>query len=359
MSSSYERYILRMTTINAGIVEERKKQAKQQIIAAFETADGYQLGECLVRDGGWGKHDFLLKHTLTGQEKKVVLRPDKDLPIGTYLKYTVGDREETVILRERILDDSLMPSYKAYICQDTLRIKGFPIEGFPCYGFNSSYSSKGMIDNDVIYTLDSRNKIYVQKNEYTVKLFEKHRGYRIILGDEETKYNYFITEMDDISYPGMFIISLKIDEKHPNDDGFYAYNEEEIEFNSVVGQTELKIDSTKVYCRTGETVLLTSNKPVEWEYEEKYEIDIPTGEQIPTIVIPLPTDVTELEKVCGDNYYQLTIQNKKEVDKIFDKLQSLVQEPNKIINKITIVITAKDKEDTTKQVQKEIIVKRR
>ena len=277
MSSSYERYILRMKTA------ERKKQAKQQIIAAFKTADGYQVGECLVRDNedGWEEYDFLLKHTLTGQEKKAVLRPDEDLPIGTYLKYTVGNREETVILRERILDDSLMPSYKAYICQDTLRIKGFPIEGFPCYGFNSSYSSKGMIDNDVIYTLDSRNKIYVQKNEYTVKLFEKHRGYRIILGDEETKYNYFITEMDDISYPGMFIISLKIDEKHPNDDGFYAYNKEEMKFDNT--DAGIIINSTLPYCRVGQKTILSSNKPVTWFVDgNQVATDINYYELIPT-----------------------------------------------------------------------------
>ena len=285
MSSSYERYILRMKTANSGIVEERKKQAKQQIIAAFETADGYQLGECLVRDDGdgWDKYDFLLKHTLTGQEKKVVLRPDADLPIGTYLRYKVHEDREpvTLILRERILDDSLMPSYKAYICQDTLRIKGFPEEGFPCYGFNSSYSSKGMIDNDVIYTLDSRNKIYVQKNKYTVKLFEKHRGYRIILGDEETKYNYFITEMDDISYPGMFIISLKIDEKHPNDDGFYAYNEEEIEFNNA--DADIIINSTLPYCRVGQKTILSSNKPVTWFVDgNQVATDINYYELIPT-----------------------------------------------------------------------------
>ena len=48
-----------MKNANAGIVEERKKQAKQQIIAAFETADGYQVGKCLVRDDndGWDKYD--------------------------------------------------------------------------------------------------------------------------------------------------------------------------------------------------------------------------------------------------------------------------------------------------------------
>lgn len=285
MSSSYERYILRMKTANSGIVEKRKEQAKQQIIAAFETADGYQMGECLERDKGWElDYDFLLKHTLTGQEKKIVLRPDADLPIGTYLKYKpVEGREEIVILRERVLDDSLMPSYKAYVCQDFLRIKGFPSEGFPCYGFNSSYSSKGMIDSDVIYTLDSRNKIYVQKNDYTVKLFEKHRGYRIILGDEETKYNYFITEMDDISYPGMFIISLKIDERHPNDDGFYAYNEDEIEFDDIDTNADIIINSTLPYCRVGQKVVLTSSQPITWLVDDnEVATDIDYYELVPT-----------------------------------------------------------------------------
>ena len=92
--------------------------------------------------------------------------------------------------------------------------------------------------------------MYIQKNKYTVRLYEHHRNYRIIIGDEETKYYYFITEMDDISYPNMFVISLKIDEKHPNDDGFYAFNENPIDFSDLyaIDGKEENVSLPTIHC---------------------------------------------------------------------------------------------------------------
>lgn len=235
MSTPFERYKKRLGHAynKTGTNDHRKAQAIVNMQLSFSSADGYFKGYKKTKnDTDWQEYDFLMKHTLVGQEKKIITRPMEELPIGTYIKYQPhihSDREVVMIIRECLLDDDLMPSYKAYICQDVLRLEGCPVE-FPVYGFNSTYSSKGVIDIDKAYSLDSRNKIYVQRNEYTIQLFRHHRNYRIVLGSEETKYTYFITEMDDISYPGMFVISLKIDERHPNDNELYAYNETKIQF---------------------------------------------------------------------------------------------------------------------------------
>ena len=251
---SIEQYKRRLQMSNRGVKEKRRKEADLNNQLAWELADGHQDALVLTRNevdenkDQWYEMDVLVRHALTGQEKKIITKPYTELPIGSYVRYN----DITCIIRENLLDpQDVMPSYKAYICTTELRLKGCPFT-FPVYSFNSSYSSKGLIDLDKVMGIDSRNKLYVQKNKYTVRLYEHHRNYRIIIGDEETKYYYFITEMDDISYPGMFVISLKIDEKHPNDDGFFAYNENEINFSDLqpINNKDEDISSPIIYCES-------------------------------------------------------------------------------------------------------------
>ena len=237
---------------NRKIKEQRRKAADLNNELAWELADGHQDAHILTRmeidnnTDEWYDMDVLVRHALTGQEKKIITKPYVTLPIGSYVRYN----DVTCIIRENLLDpQDVMPSYRAYVCTTELRLKGCPFT-FPVYAFNSSYSSKGLIDLDKVMGIDSRNKLYIQKNKYTVRLYEHHRNYRIIIGDEETQYYYFITEMDDISYPNMFVISLKIDEKHPNDEGFYAYNENPIDFSDLYSteNKEENINLPIIYC---------------------------------------------------------------------------------------------------------------
>ena len=237
---------------NRKIKEQRRKAADLNNELAWELADGHQDSQVLTRieiDNNtdvWYDMDILVRHALTGQEKKIITKPYVTLPIGSYVRYN----DITCIIRENLLDpQDVMPSYKAFICTTELHLKGCPFS-FPVYAFNSSYSSKGLIDLDKVMGLDSRNKLYVQKNKYTIRLYEHHRNYRVVVGDEETQYYYFITEMDDISYPGMFVISLKIDEKHPNDEGFYAFNENSIDFSDLysIENKEENISLPIIYC---------------------------------------------------------------------------------------------------------------
>ena len=66
----------------------------------------------------------------------------------------------------------------------------------------------------------------------------------------------------------MFIISLKIDEKHPKDDGFYAYNKDEIDFSDLNGINEstpeeelpLTIECDNYY-KVGDTI-----ETIYWEF---------------------------------------------------------------------------------------------
>lgn len=269
---TFDIYKKRLKSSNRHIKEQRRQAADLNNELAWNLADGHHDGKVLTRNQVdndiqfWDDMDILVRHALTGQEKKIITKPYIELPIGSYVMY----ENKTCIIRENILDQNdVMPSYKAYVCTTNLYLEGCPYT-FPVYAFNSSYSSAGLADYDKVLGLDSRNKLYLQKNKYTVRLFENHRSYRVIVGDNETKYYYFITEMDDISYPGMFVVSLKIDERHPNDSDFYAYNENKIDFSDLIENQKpeeeqpeelLQIECENYY-KVGDTIEIKCNKEI-------------------------------------------------------------------------------------------------
>ena len=285
-----ENYKRRLRTSNRAVKEQRRKAADLNNELAWELADGHQDATVLTRNevdnntDEWYEMDILVRHALTGQEKKIITKPYVTLPIGSYVRYN----DVTCIIRENLLDPKdVMPSYKAFICTTELHLKGCPFV-FPVYAFNSSYSSKGLVDYDKLMGLDSRNKLYIQKNKYTVRLYQHHRNYRIAVGDNETQYYYFITEMDDISYPGMFVISLKIDEKHPNDEGFYAFNERVIDFSDLylTEDDEEPINLPIIHCQSY------------YEVNEEFTVECNNAIQNVYFEFPWMQVVLKNEKTC-------------------------------------------------------------
>lgn len=285
-----EQYKRRLKGKNESIKKQRRDAADLNNELAWELADGHQDAMVWTRvetDNNieeWQDMDILVRHALTGQEKKIITKPNVNLPIGSYVTYN----DITCIIRENLLDpQDVMPSYKAFICTTELHLKGCPFV-FPVYAFNSSYSSKGLVDYDKLMGLDSRNKLYIQKNKYTVRLYQHHRNYRIAVGDNETQYYYFITEMDDISYPGMFVISLKIDEKHPNDEGFYAFNERVIDFSDLylTEDDEEPINLPIIHCQSY------------YEVNEEFTVECNNAIQNVYFEFPWMQVVLKNEKTC-------------------------------------------------------------
>lgn len=313
--SSLDRYKKRLSQTTRGVKEQRRKAADLNNNLAWELADGHQDGLVLTRheidnnSDQWEEMDILVRHALTGQEKKIITKPHIEMPIGTYVRY--GDK--ICIIRENLLDKhDVMPSYKAYVCTTELHLKGCPYT-FPVYAFNSSYSSVGLADYGKILGLDSRNKLYLQKNKFTIRLYENHRRYRIIVGDEETKYYYFITEMDDISYPGMFVVSLKIDEQHSNDDGFYAFNENPIDFSDLIlaqggdeEKPETGIISPELTCETYQKLNkrfeVLCNKSIKtYELSQGLEVISLNDERHTLVVKPTEKGVKNITIIDSDN----------------------------------------------------------
>lgn len=258
MATSQERYMKRLMGTPDAVRIHRRAQNDFNNNFSFRMADGFRDAKILSRkhydsnSDEWQDFEILLKHTQKADTKKIITRTGVNLPIGSYVKY--GDN--IVVVSAQIMEDEdVMPSYSAYKCLQNLYIKGCPFV-FPMATSNSSYSTKGVKDTGSIELLDARNKAYVQRNKFTVRFFHNHKNYRIALGDEEVTSYYIVTECDDTSTPGMFTLTLKADEKHPNDKGMYAYNENPIDFSDLIptqgsGQDEVEgIVSPELSCET-------------------------------------------------------------------------------------------------------------
>ena len=288
MSEYSDRYKARMARLGDGTNRsKRNQQAKDTYNRHFKDAIGYREGTVWDRNSvekGWVQEevvDLIVETNTNGYEKMVSCRPDTRLVVGSYLKFKEfeNDKEpKTYIIRELVKPDPI-PTYRVFECSQTLYIKGSPIS-FPCFSYNSTYSSKGLIDTDRNYMLDSRNKLYIQKNKFSCRLWENYHGYRIRMGDEDGWVTFKITEMDDFSYKGMFIVSLKVEQRHHLDGAEspqYAYNENEIDFSdlgyeliedgvasTIKSQIILEYD---YYAKVGKEIEVASNKDIRtWDY---------------------------------------------------------------------------------------------
>ena len=278
-SDGYRQRVSRGTDGSARSI--RMKQAKDTYNRNFKDILGYlqatYLDADMINNNESAKDlDIVISTNTNGYERVISCRPDTLLKAGTYIYYEEMGVKKTAIIRE-LLKSEPIPTYKAFECSQTLTIKNCPYP-FPCFSYNSTYSSKGLIDTDRNYILDSRNKLYIQKNEFSCRLWEQYHGYRIILGDDDGTVVFKITEMDDFSYKGMFIVSLKVEQRHHLDgveNKLWAYNEKEIDFSDLGGSEEEGVEVIKpleimseLYYRVGDTFEMIATKPVnEWNYD--------------------------------------------------------------------------------------------
>ena len=282
MSRYSEMYRQRVAKGTDGSARQiRLQQAKDNYDRNFKDIMGYLQAEYLdadmVNNSELAKPlDIVISTNTNGYERLISCRPDTLLKAGTYIYYEEMGIKKIAIIRE-LLKSEPIPTYKAFECSQTLTIKNCPYP-FPCFSYNSTYSSKGLIDTDRNYILDSRNKLYIQKNEFSCRLWEHYHGYRIILGDDDGTVVFKITEMDDFSYKGMFIVSLKVEQRHHLDgveNKLWAYNEKEIDFSDLGNSEEEGVGAVKpleivseMYYRVGDTFEMIATKSInEWIYD--------------------------------------------------------------------------------------------
>lgn len=303
-SSYLSRYRKKIEDTDGSALKTRMNHSKDMYNRNFKDIVGYRCAAYFDRDmvangdQSMEELDIVISTNTNGYERIISCRPDTLLKTGTYIQYEEMGVQKTAIVRE-LLKTEPIPSYKAFECSQLLKIKNCPFP-FPCFSYNSTYSSKGLVDTNRNYILDSRNKLYIQKNAYSCRLWEHYHGYRIILGDEDGTVSFKITEMDDFSYKGMFIVSLKVEQRHHLDgieDPLLAWNEREIDFSDLLetegdndeGEegsdneetTDEPQESLELLCdlynKVGDTLEVIASKTVEtWDYDEAFFDDVQT-----------------------------------------------------------------------------------
>ena len=317
MASPYQRYLKTLNLSPNATAEARRRQNDIVNAIAFPLADGYKMAKKQTRQDydknteSWEDFEILVKHALSASEKKIATHPYVELNVGTYLQYD----DVTIVIQGRTLGkQEVMPTYKALVCNHNLKLKGCPFE-FPISSSNTSYSAKGLVDADLINIVDNRNKFYIQRNKYTVRLFQNHKNYRIAIGNEEVTYYYKITNMDDTTTPGLFGVTLTEDEK-THLDGIYAYNEVEIDYSdlfedsSYVENTGEVIDGKPIPILTCETYQY-KNKPFEVisnvpiaTHEVSNGLDVVRLSQDELQLIVMPTTIGVHKVTVADQYNQ-------------------------------------------------------
>lgn len=244
-----------MTKDGASLLEARTNMGKRQINRNFTNTHGYYKAKIYELYGEEGEDlDIVVKSTTSGLEKNIMFRPDTRVPVGAYISYN----KKNYIIRE--LDtDQITPKALAFLCNRELNFKGVEY-AIPCYTNSTTYGSKGILDQDKFYELDSKTKIFIQSNPITQGL---KIGQRVMFAN---KYVYKITEIDDLVFPNMLTIVAQRDEAVPMDDfknnlAWNTYDDpsEKEGTSEIIGHNKIKLHESGTY---------TINKSVKWGVDD-------------------------------------------------------------------------------------------
>ncbi len=249
--SYLELYKKRMGIDMGDVLTIRENTTKATINRNFTKTHGYKRAHILDVVANTNTDIDIVVTSGTSQlEKTINLRPDTKLPIGIYVSYD----DKTYIVRE-VDYDQLTPHASGFFCNQAINLKGVSVT-IPCYTNSTTYGSKGIIDQSKFYELDSKTKIYLQKNIYTkaIKI-----GQRIMF---DNQYLYKITEKDDLVFKGMYILVAQRDEAMPMDDfeNNLAWNEYEADVPiptedvtpTIIGAEKVKLGEVAIYEATTE-----------------------------------------------------------------------------------------------------------
>lgn len=248
--SYLEIYKKRMSGTKTQAHDKRHETAKHIANRNFTLTEGYFPATLKERESEAVEIDVAVRSGTSELQKYIFFRPDTRVKTGSYITYN----DKTYIVREVNIDVNT-PKGDCYYCNQAISFKDLD-EDIPCYSNSTTYGSKGILDQNKFYELDSKTKVYIQRNKYTETL---RIGQRIMFANE---YVYKITEIDDLVFKGMYTIVCQRDEILPMDDfeNNVAYNEFQTEVDKpetpspdnvdITGETKIKIGNEYTYTLT-------------------------------------------------------------------------------------------------------------
>lgn len=254
------------------IREKRLNDSKNTLSRNFATMNGYR--ECtLLEHMNFTTEtresvpfEIVVKSETDELKKTFLLRPNTTVSNGSYISF----EGRTYIIKETNIDP-ILPTSSAYLCNREIKLHKDD-DPIPCYTNSTTYGSKGILDQEKFYELDSKTKIFIQRNEVTEDMYI---GQRVMFG---SRYVYKITEMDDLVYPQMFICVAQRDENVPMDDfeNNVAWNSYEKPTPPNTEDDDTIVEITGVSkIKLGETFTYESNLDVEWSVDDPTIATIP------------------------------------------------------------------------------------
>ena len=258
-------YRKRLNRDGNNIREKRLNDSKNALDRNFVAMNGYR--ECtLLEHMNFTTEtresvpfEIVVKSETDELKKTFLLRPNITVSNGSYISF----EGRTYIIKETNIDP-ILPTSSAYLCNREIKLHKDD-DPIPCYTNSTTYGSKGILDQEKFYELDSKTKIFIQRNEVTENMYI---GQRIMFG---SRYVYKITEMDDLVYPQMFICVAQREENVPMDDfeNNVAWNSYEKPTPPNTEDDDTIVEITGVSkIKLGETFTYGSNLDVVWDVDD-------------------------------------------------------------------------------------------
>lgn len=258
-------YRKRLNRDGNNIREKRLNDSKNALDRNFVAMNGYR--ECtLLEHMNFTTEtresvpfEIVVKSETDELKKTFLLRPNTTVSNGSYISF----EGRTYIIKETNIDP-ILPTSSAYLCNREIKLHKDD-DPIPCYTNSTTYGSKGILDQEKFYELDSKTKIFIQRNEVTENMCI---GQRIMFG---SRYVYKITEMDDLVYPQMFICVAQREENVPMDDfeNNVAWNSYEKPTPPNTEDDDTIVEITGVSkIKLGETFTYGSNLDVVWDVDD-------------------------------------------------------------------------------------------
>lgn len=250
--SYLDRYRKRVSQHGTSYKEIALNQEREDLEANFTTILGHVEAQLNQKDSV----DLVLQSTTNFFTKSAMLRPSdvNRVKSGDYLMF-----DDEFWLTLTVNKTRLSPVAELYFCNQRLCFPHVP-EGVPCYASSTSFGTKGIANIDKFYELDSKTRLYVQKNEITNQLY---LGYRFMFEHQQV---YEITEIERAIYSGVYVITCRMVELCDMDDtkNNLAYNKRPLECPEPPKQSLEILGSTTVKRKTSEIYRIAGAVAGEW-----------------------------------------------------------------------------------------------
>lgn len=184
----------------------------------------------------------------TKEERVLQAKMEANIKRGDYISFDDGLGDKTYMITSSIDSHYVFKKARIRLCNQTLMCEG-QSKPLLCVADNTSYGTKGLEDNKYFEELDTRLKVWVQKNEisdrYVVNM-------KFIFNHTNV---YMVTKIDNISMENIYLMEMTLVPMNPSADN----GKENIADNSnvVLPNAEIKIDEkalTKI--KVGKTELI-------------------------------------------------------------------------------------------------------